>query len=104
MTPYEKAQMEYEKAKEALNDIAQSLTASDEQEKEARNARDKLIDDYIDDQIITIKELTAKYAEFIQNMEEVIGKIGKEGPLAALNTLQGIVDQGTIVLEAIGDA
>ena len=45
MTPNEKAQKEYKKAKDALNDIAHSLKASDEQKEEARNARNKLIDD-----------------------------------------------------------
>ncbi|MBU1341653.1 MAG: hypothetical protein KKE44_23715 [Proteobacteria bacterium] len=101
MTPYEKAQMTYETAKEALNDIAQSLAVSDKQKKEARTARDKLIDDYIDDQIIKITELTAKYADFIQEMETVIANIEKDSPLEALNTLQKIVDQGALVLKGI---
>jgi len=50
-----------------------------------------------------VKEGTAKYMKFIQNMQDIIDKIGTESPFTALNTLKGIVDEGSTVLNAVGD-
>lgn len=96
----EQAFEEYEKAKDALNEIARSDAVSSEKREEARMKRDKLIDDYIQKAIDDVNERTEKYRDFITEMEAFIGEIEREsrGPVEALGTLQEVVDGAAKIL------
>ena len=74
MITNDKAQKDYKSARKALNKIAHSLTADDDQIKAARKAREDLIDNYIGQQIEAVEKRTAQYVSFIETMEKIFSE------------------------------
>jgi len=98
MLTNKEAQEQYEKARAALDEIANSLDASEVQMKEAIAARDKLITDYININIDDVALRTQQYEKFIKDMTTLIGKMSTGNVLSGLETLQDIVDGASVVL------
>ncbi len=101
MITNEEVQNEYIKARDALNEIADSDEATDKQIKDAISARKKLTIEFIGKQINEIEKLTKQYKEFIKDMEDVARKIKEEfrGPLEALGKIQGVIDGAAEILK-----
>ena len=97
----DKATKDYESARDGFNNIAHSFNpaVTDEQKKEAREARDRLNLEYVGKQIADVKERTKLYAEFIEEMKQIIQNIDADGSLDELNTIRNIVDSAAEVIE-----
>jgi uncharacterized protein YicC (UPF0701 family) len=98
MITNEEAQKNYNIAKEALNRIIRSDSATEQDRQRAKKQRDELILNYVGRQIDDVKARSAAYETFIKAMATLIGQLGKNRPLEGLQTLQGIVNQAAIVI------
>jgi hypothetical protein len=81
----------YLKARNALNNIARSLRATDAQRQEARAARTKLTLDFIGKNVEDVEVRSQQFREFIDAMEDAIEQIGRDSPIDALETLKTIL-------------
>lgn len=95
-----KCQKQYSDARKALNNIARSLKASNEQREEAKKARTKLTLDFIGKNIIEVEKRTEQFRQFINVIENAIKSIGKDSPIKALETLKTIAENSR---KLIGD-
>ena len=93
------AQRTYLAAVEALEAIARSRKASADQKQTARRELDRMDLDFIDQNIADVNARTAKFQEFIANMERVIARMesdglmrGMKGLTEALIAAQALVD------------
>ncbi|MFG0328519.1 MAG: hypothetical protein ACF8PN_01360 [Phycisphaerales bacterium] len=85
------AQETYRDARRALNNIARSLVATNDQVDEARAARTRLSDEFIGETLDAIADRTIQFESFIEIMDETIARIGRDSPIHALGTLKDIV-------------
>jgi len=93
-------QEQYLSAKNALNNIARSRNASDAKKKKAREARTRLILDFIGQNIEQVEERTKQFRNFIDVIEKAIRSIGTDSPINALQTLKTIAENAH---QLIGD-
>jgi len=96
----EKALQDYEDARDLLNKIANSMKTSDEDKKQANKKLQQLENDFIDQQIDDIEARTQKYQEFINNMNQLLNNIDKEGLPNEINKLTQIVNEGSQLLKS----
>lgn len=104
MLTSQRALVEYEKAKDALNDIIRSPNATQDQKDAAESARDDVISNFIQQNVDDVNARTAMFQNFITQMEQVLNDIGKNSPLSALQQLQGVVDQAKTLLPGANGA
>ena len=99
MVSDEKAQEQYQKAFNALNDIARSRRATPGQREEARKAMQNLTAKYVGKIIEDVEGSTSQFQNFITAMETVISQIGADSPIAALGTLKDLVNGSKKLVE-----
>ncbi len=85
----------YEEALKALNAIAWSDASSAAQRRAAREAREGLVRDFIEQEIEEVEARNAQYRTFLDRMQALIGTLGGRGPVDAIRTLTGIVKLGS---------
>lgn len=94
----------YEQAEAALDAIARSRAATDDQRNKARQARDALTREFVGNAIIEVEARTVQFQDFIKRMERAIDDLGGNSPLPALQQLQSVVDQAKTLLAGANDA
>lgn len=100
MITNEEAQKNYNIAREALNQIIRSDSATEQERQQAEKQRNELILNYIGQQIDDVKARSSAYETFINAMAAFIAKLGQNRPLEGLQTLQGIVNEAAIFIKA----
>ena len=99
MITNEEAQKNYNNAREALNQIIRSDSATEQDRQQAKKQRDDLILNYIGQQIDDVKARSSAYETFIKAMAALIAKLGPNRPLEGLQTLQGIVNESAFIIK-----
>ena len=92
--PISQAQAEriYQQARGALEAISRSRKASDAQKHAARRARDQLDMEFCGRAIANVQARTAKYQDFIQNMEALLASLQSDALVHGITTIKEIVD------------
>ncbi|UCD79165.1 MAG: hypothetical protein JSW26_27825 [Desulfobacterales bacterium] len=101
MITNEEAQGNYNSAREALNRIIRSNSATEEDRQRAEKQRDNLILNYVGRQIDDVHERSAAYVTFIKAMAAFIEDLGPQRSLEGLQTLQGIIDKAAILIKTV---
>jgi hypothetical protein len=99
MITNDEAQKNYSIAREALNQIIHSDSATEQDRQQAQRQRDELILNYIGRQIDDVKARSSAYAAFIKAMGTLVQELGPNRPLEGLQTLQGIVTGAAAVIQ-----
>jgi hypothetical protein len=101
MITNEEAQRNYDAAREALNRIIRSDSATEQDRQRAEKQRDDLILNYIGRQIDDVHARSSAYVAFIKAMAAFIAELGPNRPLAGLLTLQGIVNEAAALIKTV---
>jgi len=101
MITNEEAQRNYDAARQALNRIIRSDSATEQDRQRAAKQRDELILNYIGRQIDDVHTRSVAYATFIKAMSALIVDLGPNRSLEGLQTLQGIVNEAAILIKTV---
>ena len=101
MITNEEAQRNYSTAREALNQIIRSDSATEQERQQATRQRDELILNYIGRQIDDVHARSVAYATFIEAMAALIADLGPNRSLEGLQTLQGIVSEAAALIRTV---
>lgn len=101
MITNDEAQRNYNAAREALNRIIRSDSATGQDRQRTVRQRDELILNYIGRQIEDVQARSAAYATFIEAMAALIADLGPNRPLEGLQTLQGIVSEAADLIRTV---
>lgn len=97
----------YNLARDHLNEIANSLSLPESQLDEANTALEKLRNDFIDQEIAEVSARSQKYLDFIDDMESLLDRLGRDNPANEINNLLGFVTQSANLItqarESTGD-
>ncbi len=100
ITP-QKARQDYEAAMTALEDAIFDPTISSRQRQTARDGIREITNAFINQIVLEIQALTAQYLDFINTIGAIVAELQRSGsPLAAVQTLTGIVQQGAGLVNA----
>jgi hypothetical protein len=95
MITNEEAQRNYSTAREALNQIIRSDSATEQERQQAARQRDELILNY------DVHARSVAYATFIEAMAALIADLGPNRSLEGLQTLQGIVSEAAALIRTV---
>ena len=98
MPANDECQQKYLDAKGALDKLAKSKSATAEQRQTARQARDRLTDEFIEQNIIAVEARTAQFQLFITVMEETSSALGKNSVLPGMKDLAKIVTEAKALI------
>jgi hypothetical protein len=101
MITNEDAQRNYNAAREALNQIIRSDSATEQERQQAARQRDELILNYIGRQIDDVHDRSVAYATFIKAMAALIADLGPNRSIEGLQTLQGIVSEAADLIRTV---
>jgi hypothetical protein len=100
MVTNQQADEAYQNAKSALNDIISSPDTTEEQRRICQEKRTDLTLAFIGQVIDRIEERTAKFLEFIGEMEAVIAEFDPRTTIAGIIQLREVVDKAAVLVEA----
>jgi hypothetical protein len=93
-------QEQYEAARSALNSVIFSSKAAAEQKQVARTARDRLMLDYVNQQVADIEARSAQFQRFIDEMTAVVASIGAKGPVEVVAKLRDVIATSKNIVES----
>ena len=96
----EQAQQAYLAAREALDAISRSRRSSDAQKRAARRERERLDLDFIGQSIANVDQRTAKFQEFVANMQRLVDSLQSD---ALLRGMKGLTDVLAAAGPLVGD-
>ncbi len=100
MLSNQQADAAYQKARAALSNTISSPDTTEEQRRICQEKRTDLTLAFIGQVIHSIEERTAKFQEFIGEMEAVIAEFDSRTTIAGIIRLREVVDEAAVLVEA----